>query len=104
MNNITRIVTITTALFILPAINAQAADTQAGKEKAAKCASCHGKDGISNSPLIPNLAGQKEAYLVKALEAYKEGQRSNAMMRSVTASLNEEDMADLAAYYSSLSP
>lgn len=81
-----------------------AGDIQAGKAKAAMCMSCHGAQGISAVPTYPNLAGQKEAYLVKALKEYKDGQRSNATMKAMAAPLSAADINNIAAYYSSLKP
>ncbi len=80
-----------------------AADIAAGKAKAAACAGCHGATGISVSEEFPNLAGQKAAYLEKQLKAFKSGTRSNATMKAMTAALNNQDIANLAAYFSSLS-
>ena len=79
-----------------------AGDAAAGKAKSASCAGCHGPEGISFSPDIPNLAGQKEAYLAKAIAYYKTGERKNPMMQSMVGGLSDADMADLAAYYASL--
>lgn len=82
--------------------NVQAGDVEAGKSKAMACTGCHGPKGISFSPDIPNLAGQKESYLAKAIGYYKTGERKNPMMASMVGGLSETDMADLAAYFSSL--
>ena len=81
---------------------ATAGDAVAGKSKAMMCAGCHGADGISMSPEIPNLAGQKEAYLAKAIRDYKTGARKNSMMQSIIAGVADADIPDLAAYYASL--
>ncbi|MDB2705416.1 cytochrome c4 [Pseudomonadota bacterium] len=78
-----------------------AGDASAGKGKSAMCAACHGVDGNSPSNLFPKLAGQGEAYLVKQLQEFKSGDRKNAVMAPMVAALSEQDMADLAAYYSS---
>jgi cytochrome c553 len=48
---------------------------------------------------VPKIAGQHPAYVVKALQAYKSGERSHPSMRAIAASLTDKDMADLAAYY-----
>jgi cytochrome c553 len=74
---------------------------QAGKTKAASCASCHGEDGNSENAMFPRLAGQYESYLIRALSEYKSGTRSNPMMMGFAATLSEEDMRDVAAYYAS---
>ncbi len=86
----------------LAAGSVQAGDAKAGAAKAAICAGCHGSDGISLSPDIPNLAGQKEVYLAKAINYYKSGERKNPMMASMVGGLTDEDIANLAAYFSSL--
>ncbi len=78
-----------------------AGDAAVGKAKSATCAGCHGVDGNSANPEWPKLAGQYANYLEKQLREFKEGKvRSNAMMAPMVASLSEQDMADLAAYYS----
>ena len=74
-------------------------NVQAGKSTV--CAACHGETGVSVNPIWPNLAGQHSGYLVDQLKAFKSGQRNNPSMTSLVANLSEEDMADLAAYYSS---
>ncbi len=74
---------------------------EAGKEKAAACAGCHGLDGNSTSPQYPKLAGQHELYLVKTLRAYQTGRRKDPLMKPLVAHLSEEDIEDLAAYYAS---
>ncbi len=78
-----------------------AGNAAAGKTKAAVCAACHGADGNSPSDMFPKLAGQGEGYLVKQLIEFKSGVRNNAVMASMVANLTEQDMADLAAYFSS---
>lgn len=81
---------------------AQAADIAAGKAKSTTCVACHGSNGISNNPVWPNLAGQKEQYLVAAITAYRDGDRQNPLMAPMAKPLSDEDIANLAAYYSSL--
>jgi cytochrome c553 len=87
---------------LMLAANVQAADAEAGKKKSESCVGCHGKDGKSNNPQYPNLAGQKKLYLVKALKAYRDGGRQDPMMSSFAKGLSDEDIEDLAAYYSSV--
>lgn len=79
-----------------------AGDVAAGKAKAAMCASCHGANGISMSPLWPNLAGQKDQYLIKQIKAFRDGTRQDPMMAPMVAALSDEDIENLAAFYSSL--
>jgi cytochrome c553 len=82
--------------------SAMAANATAGKAKSAACAGCHGVDGKSSLPNTPNLAGQKEAYLIKSTKDYRDGKRTDAMMNSFTSGLSDADIADLAAFYASL--
>lgn len=79
-----------------------AGDAAAGKAKSATCAACHGQDGISPNDLWPNLAGQKEGYLVLQMKAFRDGQRNNPMMAPMAAGLSDADIDDLAAFYASL--
>lgn len=88
-----------TALFTA---TVNAGDANIGKAKSVACVACHGSTGISPTPIWPNLAGQKEQYLIAQLKAFKEGTRQNAQMAPMVAGLSDEDMANLAAYYSSL--
>ena len=81
---------------------ASAADPAAGREKAKACAVCHGENGVSQVPDFPKLAGQHQDYIVRALNDYKSGARKNAIMAGQVANLKRGDIADLAAYYSSL--
>jgi cytochrome c553 len=94
---------LTALAFSLMATTVFAADIEAGKAKSATCAACHGGAGISPTPIWPNLAGQKEQYLLAQLKAFKSGERKNASMSPMVANLSEEDMANIAAYYASLS-
>ena len=71
--------------------------------KVATCVACHGTDGNSSAmPAFPRLAGQKKDYLHYSLKAYKLAQRTNLIMAGIVASLSDEDMRLLSAYYSSL--
>ena len=81
---------------------AQAGDIAAGKAKSVTCVACHGANGISAIPNYPNLAGQKELYLVDSIKAYRDGVRKNPIMQPMVATLSDEDIANLAAYFSSL--
>lgn len=90
------------AAFAALSTNIQAADIEAGKAKAATCAACHGANGISAIPTYPNLAGQKPAYIVQQLKAFKSGERENAIMKPMATMLTEADMINVAAYYASL--
>jgi cytochrome c553 len=82
--------------------SAHGANVEEGKARASACAACHGSDGVSVNPTIPNLAGQKEAYLINQLKAFKAGARKNAMMNAVAAQLSDQDIENLAAFWNSL--
>ncbi len=78
-----------------------AGDSAAGQEKSKTCAACHGPQGNSTNPQFPKLAGQYESYLLHALKSYKNGSRKNGIMNGMVAGLSDQDMEDLAAYFSS---
>jgi len=81
---------------------AQAAgDVAAGKAKAGACAGCHGANGQGIAP-NPALAGKPEADIVQALNDYKSGKRPNPIMKTFASQLSDQDMANVAAYFSSL--
>lgn len=84
------------------AVVSHAGDVEAGKAKSITCAACHGGEGISPTGIWPNLAGQKEEYLLAQIKAFKDGTRVNAQMAPMVANLSDDDIANLAAYYSSL--
>ena len=79
-----------------------AADMAAAKAKAGQCFVCHGADGLAKVPDAPNLAGQNEGYLVKALKDYKSGKRENEVMNTMAKNLSEQDIALVAAYFSGI--
>ncbi|WP_158972246.1 cytochrome c [Paraglaciecola sp. L3A3] len=88
----------------LASTSALAADAEAGKAKSTTCVACHGMKGVSMIPMYPNLAGQKEQYLALQLKAFRDGERKNMIMAPMAASLSDDDIANLAAYYSKLDP
>ncbi len=79
-----------------------AGDAEAGKQKSEPCVACHGVDGASVNPAWPKLAGQGEKYLVDQLQLFKDKVRVNTLMNPQAENLSEQDMQDIAAYYSSL--
>lgn len=83
---------------------AQAQDAKAGEKKAAMCIGCHGIPGYQASfpevYKVPMISGQGDKYIVAALTAYKKGERKHPTMRAIAGSLTDQDMADLAAFYS----
>ena len=77
-----------------------ASASSAGRLKAEQfCAACHGPDGNTATDQFPRLAGQREAYLVATLRAYRAGLRNDATMRPQAARLTDQEITDLAAYY-----
>ena len=93
-------------LALAPAAYAQkiVGNAAAGKEKTFMCMGCHGIEGYRTAypevyP-VPKIGGQQAAYIVNALNEYKSGARWHPSMRAVAGSLSEQDMADLAAYFS----
>ncbi len=91
------------SLLLLLSLNSHAeGNVAAGKEKSQVCAACHGVDGNSGTPVWPKLAGQHAEYIVKQLTDYKSGGRENVQMSPMAVNLAEQDILDLAAYYSSL--
>lgn len=91
------------AVCALPAV--AAGDIEAGKTKSVTCQACHGADGAAKvDPQYPRLAGQYRDYLARALHEYKVGSRENAIMAGFVATLSDQDIDDLAAYFASLPP
>lgn len=78
-----------------------AGDAAAGQQKAAQCAACHGADGNSSAPTFPKLAGQGEKYLLKQMMDVKSGAREIPQMVGQLDNFNEQDLADIAAFFAS---
>lgn len=82
---------------------AQAQDVEAGRGKVAMCIGCHGIPGYQNSfpdiYKVPMISGQNAKYIEASLQAYKKGDRKHPTMRGIAASLSDQDMADIAAFY-----
>lgn len=98
------LLTLTTSA-VLAASVAQAADPVAGKAKyETTCVACHGASGISIAPIYPNVAGQKEEYLVAQLKALRDGSRQNAIMAPMAKGLTDTDIANISVYLSALKP
>ncbi|MGC1549795.1 MAG: cytochrome c [Rhodanobacter sp.] len=77
-------------------------DAANGKTKAASCFACHGADGNAVDPQYPRLAGQYNEYIQQALHEYKDGRRNNPIMKGFVATLSDQDIEDVAAYFSSM--
>lgn len=91
------------ATLAVPGVASAAGDAQAGEQKSAVCAACHGVDGEATADIYPNLAGQSATYLESSLKAYRAGERAGGMSAVMTpqaTSLSDQDIADLAAFYS----
>ena len=91
-----------------PASGQVAGNAAAGHEKARMCIGCHGIAGWRTAYpevySVPMIYGQHSAYIIRALQGYKSGERSHPSMRAIAGSLNDQDMADLAAYYGAVAP
>ena len=79
-----------------------AGDFAAGERRAGRCAGCHGPKGLSDDPLVANIACQHEAYLVKAMTEYKTGSRTDPDMQAMMADLSATDIENLATFYASM--
>ncbi len=79
-----------------------AGDPVAGQTKSESCAACHGAVGLSDHNYYPNLAGQKEEYLLYQLHYYRSGERPHALMTPLAEVLSDEDIADISAFYASI--
>ena len=101
MKYIERIFAVSVLSLFAVAVHAQG-DIQAGKGKAVTCAACHGGQGISPTGAFPNLAGQKEQYLITQITAFRDGARKSMQMEPMVSRLSDQDIRDLAAYYASL--
>jgi cytochrome c553 len=78
-----------------------AGTVEAGQAKSATCMACHGMDGNSANPEWPSLAGQHSSYIIKQLKHFKAGERQNVLMAPMAMILADQDVEDLAAYFSS---
>jgi cytochrome c553 len=81
---------------------ASAADAAAGRAKAKACQTCHGIDGLAKQPNVPHLAGESDIYLIKQLKAFRDGERKDPQMSIMAKPLSDDDIANLAAWYSSI--
>lgn len=76
-------------------------DIETGRALSTSCSACHGTGGMSTSEQYPNIAGQRESYLIKQLENYQSGNRENPTMEALVGPLSAQEIKDLAAYFSS---
>ncbi len=96
-----------TALAVLAAVAliapaAAAGEAEAGRAKARMCQTCHGLDGIGRMPDVPNIGGESALYITRQLNAFRSGERRHEQMSIIAAGLGDDDIADLAAWYSSI--
>jgi cytochrome c553 len=113
MNTLAWIIALTIAISVFYGQLSRGANTSTTKDTAsssatkmppmpqvvAQCASCHGKDGVSNTRYVPHLAGQRRGYLMNQLRAFHDNTRRNPGMHAVTMPLSETSIEDVAAYY-----
>ena len=78
---------------------AQTPDIAAGQKRAQACFACHGENGVSKIAGTPHLAGQDRTYLIKALRAYRNGQRQDPTMAAMAKPLSDADMVNIATYF-----
>jgi cytochrome c553 len=95
-------IAIALPLLATPAVHA--ADAARGGQIAVECQACHGPDGNSPSPLFPRLAGQHAEYLVIAMQSYRDGRRTDPIMRAAIQNVQEGDLADLAEWFATQKP
>jgi cytochrome c553 len=100
------VIAVLAAAFVglIPNLLLAQGDAAAGQAKSALCGSCHGSDGNSPLAMNPKLAGQSARYMVKQLQDFKSGARAGVTMAAMVLSLSDQDMEDLAAWYSSQQP
>ena len=88
-------------LSCIPAIAFSAGNAAEGQNKSTVCHACHGATGMSTLPIYPNLGGQQQNYLSKALHDFRAGDRQNVIMSGFAANLSDTDIEDIAAWYTS---
>ncbi|MBA5777752.1 cytochrome c [Stappia sp. F7233] len=95
-------------VFLAQAVLVQAAladdpagDPDAGRKKAGMCRTCHGIEGFAKIPIAPHIGGEPASYIAKQLKAFRQGTRTHEMMTVVAKNLDDQSIADLAAWYSS---
>ena len=96
------IISASVALMGLSVTPSFAADPENGRVLSRQCSVCHGKNGIAKDPEVANLAGQSAFYLEKSLKDFREGIREDRRMTIVVKNLSDDDIKDLAAWYSSI--
>ena len=88
-------------LSFAPTLVFAAGNAAQGENKSAICHACHGADGKSTQPIYPNLGGQQQNYLTKALQDFRDGTRQDPVMDGFTANLSDTDIENIASWYAS---
>ena len=80
-----------------------AGELAAGKEKAQSvCQTCHGMDGQATIAMVPNLSGQRKEYIIVQLESFRAGKRQHAQMNIIAQKLTDDDIENVAEWYSNI--
>lgn len=90
------------SILIASTVSTSVASDDLAKTKAAACFGCHGTNGISMIPIYPNLAGQKELYLVKRLKDFKSGKASDPTMDGISQMMSDDDIKIVAKYFANM--
>jgi cytochrome c553 len=98
------LLTLSFAAVLIGAPATNAADVAAGKAKAELCSGCHGEDGISQTDLIPSLAGQPDQFIQWQLVFFRSGARKSEQMQPIVEQIDNDDIRNLGAYFASLTP
>lgn len=88
-------------LIAVPVSSFAAGNAAEGQNKSTTCHACHGETGIATQTIYPNLAGQHQDYLEKAMRDYRDGHRTNPVMSSFALNLTDDDIEDISAWYAS---
>ena len=91
------------ACFAAPSVMA-AGDKSLGQQRAAVCSGCHGSTGVSAMAGVPSLAGQQDNFLEWQLVFFRSGRRNNPVMTPLSQTLSDDDVKNIGAYFSSLTP
>ena len=101
MNSIIKKAALALGMVAFAQVGHAAGDASAGQAKAAMCVACHGADGNSPAPTFPKIAGLGEKYLLKQMHDIKDGARKVPEMTGMLDNMNDQDMADVAAFFAS---
>ncbi len=93
---------VVAAAIAITSMSAMAGDPNPANIAKTVCAGCHGPEGVSTNPLWPNLAGQKDQYLIKALKDYRSGSRQDPVMAPFAQGLDDKTIEEVAAFYSNM--